>query len=472
MIYDWSTSTNKWILPPTLHKYTYNSQGREQQVLVSDSAATQSKSRYSYSYNSNGSSSVYLIETWTGTAWENTSRSVFSYDSRGAETEWLRQKWVNGTWENESRDITNYSNLQTEFLKQDWVDGTWKNKARLVYSFNGQGQYTGDVYQVWDGNTITGGSRVSFTYNTNGAITQQVSEEWDTSRNDFVLTYRYSYVYNAAGGVTENIYEAWNGATSSFVPTMRHVYTVVAAQPWSEYVTQIWQNGAYLNAIRVVNPTRDTEGRLTYYESQRWYNNYWQIEERTTSAYQSDGSYKQLVEKYVNSKWVNSLRYTDIVEEESVVRESESWDGSNWKIIYGWRVLMSRDLAGNLKRRVDQNYNVTDEKYVNVKLYTYGNYQTITLANKQAVALTAATQIYPNPATDKATLQLASLPQGQGALQAQLLNTLGQVVKQFTLKPQQGSINQELDLSTLKAGVYTLRIQTSEGIVVKQIVRQ
>ncbi|OUJ72526.1 hypothetical protein BXP70_18385 [Hymenobacter crusticola] len=474
MAYIWSTSTSKWVLPPTLHKYIYDSKGSLQQEIIADSSATQPASRYSYSYNSNGSASTYLEETWTGTAWRNASRSVFSYDSRGYETEWLRQKWVNGAWENESRDISNYSSLETELLRQDWVNGVWQNKSRLAYFFNTQGRYTGDVYQEWDGNMIVYGYRTSFTYNANGAITQQISESWDKNRNDFILTYRYSYIYNAAGGRIEEVGEDWNIVTNSFVPSRRYIYTVVAAQPWSEYVLQVWQNGTYVNAWRTINPIRDAEGRLTRYESQRWYSTIWQDEERTTISYQANGSYEQLIEKYVNGEWTNSLRYSDINQEEGVFLEnkSETWNGNSWKIFYGRRLVLNYDAAGNIKRRVDQEYSTADEKYINTKLYTYGNYQTITLANQRAAALTAATQVYPNPTAGKATLQLAGLPQGQGVLQGQLLNTLGQVVQQFTLKLQQGTVNQELDLSQLKAGVYTLRIQTKEGAIVKQVVRQ
>jgi hypothetical protein len=141
-------------------------------------------------------------------------------------------------------------------------------------------------------------------------------------------------------------------------------------------------------------------------------------------------------------------------------------------MVYGNRAIHRYDAGGNLIRQVHQSYDIISNSYVNTNLYTYGNYQTITLANKQALALTAATEVYPNPTTSKATLKLAGLPKQEGSLQAQLLNSVGQVVQQFTLKPQQGVINQDLNLKDLKAGVYTLRLQTSEGTVVKRIVKQ
>ncbi|MCC2547766.1 T9SS type A sorting domain-containing protein [Hymenobacter sp. BT175] len=86
-------------------------------------------------------------------------------------------------------------------------------------------------------------------------------------------------------------------------------------------------------------------------------------------------------------------------------------------------------------------------------------------------ALDARTALYPNPTTGVATLELSGLRE-QGSVRVEVLNLLGQMVQNHTIKPRQGIVEHKLDLSQLPTGVYTVRIHTAEGLVVKRLVRQ
>lgn len=88
-----------------------------------------------------------------------------------------------------------------------------------------------------------------------------------------------------------------------------------------------------------------------------------------------------------------------------------------------------------------------------------------------ASALQAATHLYPNPASSTATLEMAGLT-GTGEIQLQLLNTLGQVVLKRTVQPRAGIVHEQLDLTHLPTGVYSVRLFTKQGIVVKRLVRE
>ena len=77
--------------------------------------------------------------------------------------------------------------------------------------------------------------------------------------------------------------------------------------------------------------------------------------------------------------------------------------------------------------------------------------------------------LYPNPAHGKLTVavptELASQP-----VEATLLNALGQPVQAYTLPLTARGAQGQLDISTVAAGVYTLRLATGSSLISKRVV--
>ena len=82
-------------------------------------------------------------------------------------------------------------------------------------------------------------------------------------------------------------------------------------------------------------------------------------------------------------------------------------------------------------------------------------------------SLSQQVELYPNPAHGAAQVLLPASLQRE-ALRATLLNALGQPVLAATLPA--GAALRALPLGTLAAGVYTLRLETSQGTVAKRLV--
>ncbi|MDO7848991.1 FG-GAP-like repeat-containing protein [Hymenobacter sp. M29] len=83
-------------------------------------------------------------------------------------------------------------------------------------------------------------------------------------------------------------------------------------------------------------------------------------------------------------------------------------------------------------------------------------------------ALAAQVGLYPNPATAAAFVELPAAL-GRTAVSATLVDALGRSVR-TQLLPAQGAAAHRLDLAELAAGVYTLHLKTSAGIIVKKLV--
>ncbi|WP_324673671.1 FG-GAP-like repeat-containing protein [Hymenobacter sp. GOD-10R] len=100
----------------------------------------------------------------------------------------------------------------------------------------------------------------------------------------------------------------------------------------------------------------------------------------------------------------------------------------------------------------------------------FGNTVSVRL-NKGVLAnaptqLTQQVELYPNPAHTSVRLSLPA-ELAQQRVQVQLVNTLGQVVLTQTLA---AHATPELPLAQLAAGVYSLQLQTSQGLVTKRLV--
>jgi hypothetical protein len=70
--------------------------------------------------------------------------------------------------------------------------------------------------------------------------------------------------------------------------------------------------------------------------------------------------------------------------------------------------------------------------------------------------------IFPNPAIDKFTITSYEFP-----VQCLLINSIGKIITSFTM----AELSKEIDISTLPAGVYFLRLQTRQYSTIKPIVK-
>jgi hypothetical protein len=79
-------------------------------------------------------------------------------------------------------------------------------------------------------------------------------------------------------------------------------------------------------------------------------------------------------------------------------------------------------------------------------------------------------KIYPNPANDKLFIEIKE-PGGED-LRLFIYNRLGQMVLNRQLENPGGQIREELDISDFKAGIYFIRIITSENIYTQKVVKE
>ncbi|PJJ48824.1 T9SS type A sorting domain-containing protein [Hymenobacter chitinivorans] len=344
----------------------------------------------------------------------NYGRTLYSYDAQGKETSYTRQNWTNNAWVNAYRSLTTRDSHGNETLyeSQDWNGSAW---------------------------VTTYGTQLVYTYNGSGAITQEIRKELENGV--YVNTDRISYTYTN-GQLSALLYEEWNNTA--------------------------WQNDGRILDIVWYDYANN---RPASYREQTFIGNSFVDESRYTISWSANGSNVETREVYNINAWFNYRRYTETKDSQGndQLYTTESWTNNAWKQIEGYRYINVYNSNNNLIRQVEQDFDEVALQYVNYNKSTYSNFQTITLAARNA-ALEAQSALYPNPANGVVTLEVAGLSKTESAT-GEVRNALGQLVQNFTVRPQAGKLSTQLDLTGLKSGVYTVRLQTAEGAVVKRVVR-
>ncbi|MCB2408304.1 T9SS type A sorting domain-containing protein [Hymenobacter lucidus] len=416
-IYNWNYLGNQWATTARVEVFSYDASGQTTQIVEQDSITGQLHNRVSWTYNAAGAQTSSLNEIWNNAAWQNQSRSQDAYNSAG---------------------------LLTEHLEQVWQNGAWQNLFRATVQYDAHNRYL-----AWS------------------------NEEW--RNNAWVTTYggRATRTYNAAGAVVEELESLLDTATGIYQPNTRYLYTYPSASSLlvSGQVSQRWQSGAYVNQQRVSNFVYDAQDRVISSEGEGWINGSWQLENRFTTTYLPNGSSQGLFEQRQNNAWVGLYRYAHSYDEwgNELGNVSESFANNVWTIGEAYRYLLRYNAAHDLLAKVRQNYNTTSKAYESSLKHTYSDFQSITLGTKPTAALAAQTQLYPNPTTGVATLELPNLP-GSAPMPVEVVNGLGQVVQRLTLPPHQSQV--ALDLSALPTGIYSVQLHTAVGLIVKKVVRQ
>ncbi|HEX8429469.1 T9SS type A sorting domain-containing protein [Hymenobacter sp.] len=405
-------------------------------------------------YNAHrGTATITLPGRSTGRSWNSTANrwntsgavSTYSYDSRGNNTQVVYSDSATAMPEGKEFYTYNSRNQVTEYSDQNWNGSAYVNDEREQYTYDAQGNNTLQVRQTWNGTA------------------------WVTQSS-----YRTTYTYNTANVVTSRVYEQLNMSNNIWEQDGRITFTVNANNQWTEAVYQEWNNGAYVNDERTRNITWYDWGKLlpSYYEDQEWSGGAWVDDQRSTITYQPNGSYVEVQQQpTAPNMWVNDDRITTTYDNfgNLILDQTESWNNNAWTITSADRTVLSYTATNEVRRAVEQEYNTSLGRYVNSYLTTYGSF--VTLATRRATGLEAAATLHPNPTAGTATISLSGLRE-QGTLPAEVLNVVGQVVQTMALRPQQGSIKQEINLTTLPAGVYTVRVHTSDGAVTKRVVKQ
>lgn len=390
----------------------------------------------------------------------------------------VRHRWNDqaNTWKDGTVNIYTYDAKGNAIQVVETDSATNVPLYKETLSYNGQNQVTEHVYQQWNGTAYVNEDRELTTYDAQGYQTLYYFQEWKNNTWAIDFGYRNTNTYNTAGVLTAQVYEIFDVDSNTWEQSGRQTLAVNANNQWTSITLEEWKNGTYVNEERIRNITWHDWAKLqpSYLETQEWnpITAAWEEDYRYTITYQPNGSSVAIGEALTApNTWVNAFRSTNTFDSfgNEILNQDDEWDTNAWVTDYGYRYLLSYTATNQVRRAVEQQYNTTTSRYENHSTDTYGNF--LTLSNRKATGLEATASLAPNPTLGSTTITVPGLRE-QGPLQAEVLNAVGQVVKTMVLRPQQGSLKQEINLMSLPTGLYTIRLYTTEGTVAKRIMKQ
>ena len=341
-------------------------------------------------------------------------KTIYTYNSSGKE-----------------RIDFSYSLISTS----EWVVG---GKREITYDSNGHitlcmGYFSGIFANEWINNV-----KEEYTYDINGNNTVYNVFFWDIIVNKWVDSYKYEYTYDSNDNRILEIEYSWNTSKSMWENNYKSENTYDSDGKHTMNIIYSWNTSNSKWVVRQkYEPTYDSNGNVTMYYYYDWdiVNNMWAYYAKTEYAYDSNN---------------NLILYV-----------SYNWDKSNSKWVVDWKE--------------EYTYNTTFGYQLFDKIYNWNidsnnwefSRQTINYYSLHDVTgirnvLNADIKICPNPVTNG--FRISGLT---GSSSIILSDMNGKV-----LFSKEVANDEYVSTDALSQGIYLVRINTSDGSMVKKLVKR
>jgi len=368
------------------------------------------------------------------------------------------------------------NNRITSTITQNYnsnIANQWINYKRVDQFYNLSGLDSLFVRYIWDGNDSLWEKHDSrgFSYDNNGIITIDSScmwngQEWEIytgSKNDFLYN-EYGNVYDWKRSFYNNswVYDSWGF----------YYLTNDSTGEYNSYDIKVWVNGQWENYERWTEVVLHNWQGFTIYSPemehlvlQFWDNDKWIYAKKDSTIYDTLGGATTYVFLMTDNNWQLSQRYREAHNEKKLVTyiTYEEYINNQWDTIWGsnhiyeylgsiWKVMKLEEYDTTLMEWVPTYDHVLSD-------FTYIlNTEEIETDNSSSNL-----QIIPNPTKNSILIKLND--ESDRIKSVRVYNITGQRVLEKSFHGKR--IQENLNVSSLKNGVYILTVTTKDGKTMK-----
>jgi hypothetical protein len=425
--YRWNMTANNWA-EHYGELVTYNAQGQIATATYTDRTGTMfvRRLRETKTYDAANRFLSSTIAVWRNSAWQDTLRSEFTYNAEGRVSMMERSHRPAGDWQRQSATQYMYANndrgLLSEYIIRNWVDGAYVNVYRGVYAYN-------------EGNT---------------SVATLLEQDWNATAAD--------------GG-------AWRDVAST-------AYTFNDQGQWTSSVTsRANAQGELTPQTRLLNVTwhNYAQRQMSMWLEQNNVNNNWVTSEAGRIAYGNNGGTTTSIGSYTNGVLADSTRESITFNNIGLYTGTrvERYQAENWVISADTVNTFTFDTgtgaptaASRVNDRITQIYNPQTNQLVNARrvqlIY-------VTTSAQGPLALRSSLDVYPNPASEMASIRLTILQPSPVSIQ--LYDMTGRVVREIAQHDMHTGEHQlSINTATLGQGVYLLRVNSDGQSQVRKLV--
>ncbi|MEI6683292.1 MAG: T9SS type A sorting domain-containing protein [Bacteroidota bacterium] len=440
---------------------------------ISSNWRTAPSSRIVYSYDSRLNLTGTFGDSWdTGLLkFIHNYELLNVYDGNNNMTDWIYNNWDKPTsaWVQYEHDTLLYQN--NKLTSESWnfyntLNHTWFKG--YYWQYNASGGLTELFYLDWDYSTfaIQYGRKMQYTLNTKNMPVVSVYQTLDTTLNNWVLSGKALSTYQNDTLLLEETSYNWNSANVTWDLTSRtqNNYT---GNLLSTSLVQQWNNSSWVNSSRTVY-TYDNHGNDINELYQYWVGTGWMNTNQTVNSYDANNHLMStLTQDFINNSWSNNTLYEYSYDNSgnTTVRTVKYWDLNTGMLMGGSKYLYTFD-ANN--QSVSTTYQYLDSgtgNWINSSLTSY--YYSAHTYGVNDIFSIGLFKVFPNPATERIFIESAK-PGANPIQSAAIFGITGQEV----LHQQVNGPRTVMDVSTLPAGVYFLRLTGKDGVFTEKFIRK
>ena len=471
-------------------------------------------STYSYSWDKN-------INNWSSTI-KTDRKFVFLYDTKGNKISSVN-KWsyyntvistlfigideINYSYDANnnliSEIIKGYDQESTKMFNISERNWTYDLKNNLTFYSNQINSKYSEYNKSYEN------KQDLYTYNANSIETCHIHRDWIT---DWVNTSKDSTILNTDNRLIGKLSQKWDAASMAWVNIKNESTTYSTNGNDSIAITlgQFWKGGVWLDSTKIT-ANQIWNGKMIEQTqiSQTLKNGIWINGSKTfiVADFTDMTALKIMsisIQQWADSAWVDFIRYNNITfrDGEMFTYALEMWTGN------AWMTLMESKLDGNILTvsssysktitNYDANFNPTKEvfqslegskwlndsiktaaydsnnfiKYKTIKEYqndtisysdsTVNYYRIMVAGVKSLKMLNSNITVYPNPTSSN--IQVSGIV-GKANLNVFGIDGKLLLTKQFT-------DNENISVSAFPKGIYVVKINTTEGVVERKLVKK
>jgi hypothetical protein len=300
---------------------------------------------------------------------------------------------------------------------------------------------------------VEGGFKANYTLNSLDQPTETIYKDYDTLTKVWINNSKIESTYQNDSTLIRELMYTWNDAKGSWAKSDQNLFTYINNR-LAEILTEYWTGYAWATSSRDMYEF-NAGNQITRILVQNWNGNSWDNVSQYIYTYNSNNKLTEnLFQYFDNNSWVNYRLSGYTYDNNNNLTEwlSKRWDqatglltSASYKYLYTYN-------AGNLNiQTLYQRWNTTNLDWVNSIRTDY--YYSIHIVfgitpteNQNTLA------IYPNPATNMLFVK---------GLTATSVISIYDLNGKLLIRNQM--TNNQIDIADLPAGLYTLRLENSNG---------
>ncbi len=359
----------------------------------------------------------------------------------------------------------------------NWIvdTGVYNNNYYYLQSFDANNNLLSTITQYWNGTAWVNWTNVLYTYNSNNTKATAIYQSWGGA--SWVNNSQDVYSYNTTNQLFSDQNNVWNGLSMTFTPNTLKIYTYDASSNLISEVDQQYSTGSgwtYTNeALYTYSGTELLTSTYNSWSGSAWVSNY-----MYTNSYDTSGDLlTNLYQTYSGTAWVNqSLKvFSNFTATGSNLAQTETdqtWDttgSGSWSNVNQYTY--SYNSYGQMTSSIGESWNVgVGWEFASgdpAAFYYYQTYSTINTGVKTVVNNAGNVNIYPVPAQNILNIDL-TWAQAQTATIA-IYDMNGRQINTLNV-PMGTQYHGAVSVNNLADGMYVVRIDGTQGQIVKQIV--